>query len=197
MIMAFMDSELFKWIVLPALIIVARVIDVSIGTLRIVMVSRGHKIVAPVLGFFEVLIWLLAIGQIMRNLSNFMCYIAYGTGFALGTYVGLLIEEKLALGILLVRIITQKDAADLIGALNRAKYGVTSVPAFGKSGKVDVIFTVIKRSAIDEVLRIINDFNPQAFYSIENVKSVREGAFSQEILESSKQGLFSRFRKGK
>ncbi|HER42916.1 MAG TPA: hypothetical protein ENO08_00460, partial [Candidatus Eisenbacteria bacterium] len=86
--MTFIDSELFKWVVLPLLIILARVIDVTIGTIRIVFVSRGHKVIAPILGFFEVLIWLLAIGQIMRNLSNFMCYIAYGTGFALGTYMG-------------------------------------------------------------------------------------------------------------
>ena len=86
--MSIMDSELFKWVLLPLLIVIARVIDVSIGTIRIVFVSRGHKIIAPVLGFFEVLIWLLAIGQIMRNLSNFMCYIAYGTGFALARSSG-------------------------------------------------------------------------------------------------------------
>ncbi len=195
--MSFIDSELFKWVVLPLLIVIARVIDVSIGTIRIVFVSRGHKIIAPVLGFFEVLIWLLAIGQIMRNLSNFMCYIAYGTGFALGTYIGLLIEEKLALGVLLVRIITQKDASGLIEALKREKFGVTSVPAFGTTGKVDVIFTVIKRSAVNEVLRIINRFNPHAFYSIENVKEVRKGVFPDDIVDRSRLNLLRRFRKGK
>jgi len=195
--MAFADSELFKWVLLPLLIVVARVIDVSIGTLRIVMVSRGHKVVAPILGFFEVLIWLLAIGQIMRNLSNFACYIAYGTGFAVGTYVGLLIEEKLALGVLLVRIITQKDAANLITELNRANYGVTSVPAFGRNGKVDVIFTVIKRSAIHDVLQIIHEFNPQAFYSIENIKAVKEGAFPEPIAGRPRRRPFRRLRKGK
>jgi uncharacterized protein YebE (UPF0316 family) len=195
--MSFMDSDLFRWVVLPLLIVLARVIDVSIGTIRIVFVSRGHKIIAPILGFFEVLIWLLAIGQIMRNLSNFMCYIAYGTGFALGTYMGLLIEEKLALGVLLVRIITQKDAGNLLEALRQANYGVTSVPAFGTSGKVDVIFTVIKRSAVDNVLKIINRFNPRAFYSIENVKEVREGIFPSDIVDKSKLNMLRRFRKGK
>ena len=195
--MSFMDSELFKWLMLPLLIMLARVIDVSLGTIRIVFVSRGHKIIAPILGFFEVLIWLLAIGQIMRNLSNFMCYIAYGTGFALGTYMGLLIEEKLALGVLLVRIITQKDAGNLLEALRQANYGVTSVPAFGTCGKVDVIFTVIKRSAVDDVLKIINRFNPRAFYSIENVKEVREGIFPSDIVDKSKLNMLRRFRKGK
>jgi len=195
--MSFIDSELFKWVVLPLLIVIARVIDVSIGTIRIVFVSRGHKIIAPILGFFEVLIWLLAIGQIMRNISNFMCYIAYGTGFALGTYMGLLIEEKLALGVLLVRIITQKDAGDLIEALRKANYGVTSVPASGTRGRVDIIFTVIKRSAVDDVLRIINRFNPRAFYSIENVKEVREGIFPNDIVDRSRLNVLRRFRKGK
>jgi uncharacterized protein YebE (UPF0316 family) len=140
---------------------------------------------------------LLAIGQIMRNLSNFMCYIAYGTGFALGTYMGLLIEEKLALGVLLVRIITQKDAGDLIGALKQANFGVTVVPAFGMTGKVDVIFTVIKRIAVNDVLRIINRFNPMAFYSIENVKEVRKGIFPEDIVDRSKLNMLRRFRKGK
>jgi len=195
--MSFIDSELFKWVVLPLLIVIARVIDVSIGTIRIVFVSRGHRIIAPILGFFEVLIWLLAIGQIMRNISNFMCYIAYGTGFALGTYMGLLIEEKLALGVLLVRIITQKDAGDLIEALRKANYGVTSVPASGTRGRADIIFTVIKRSAVDDVLRIINRFNPRAFYSIENVKEVREGIFPNDIVDRSRLNMLRRFRKGK
>lgn len=194
---AFIDSEIFKWVVLPLLIVLARVIDVSIGTIRIVFVSRGHKVIAPILGFFEVLIWLLAIGQIMRNLSNIMCYVAYGAGFALGTYVGLIIEERLAIGILLVRIITRKDASELIEALKQAKYGVTSVPAFGTSGKVDIIFTLIKRSATGNVVRIIERFNPHAFYSIENVKTVREGIFPDEIIDRSKLNMFRRFRKGK
>jgi uncharacterized protein YebE (UPF0316 family) len=195
--MTLIDSELFKWVVLPFFIMLARVIDVSIGTIRIVFVSRGHKVIAPILGFFEVLIWLLAIGQIMRNLSNVMCYIAYGAGFALGTYVGLIIEEKLAIGILLVRIITHKDSSELIEALKKADYGVTSVPAYGTSGKVDIIFTLIRRSAISDVMRIIERFNPRAFYSIESVKAVREGIFPADVVDRPRLNMFKRFRKGK
>jgi uncharacterized protein YebE (UPF0316 family) len=195
--MPFFESDLFRWVVLPLLIFVARILDVSLGTIRIVFVSRGHKVMAPILGFFEVLIWLLAIGQIMRNLSNFMCYLAYGAGFAMGTYAGLLIEERLAIGILLIRIITGRDATQLIEALRRENYGVTSVPAFGLNGKVDVVFTLIKRSALPYVVKIIERFNPQAFYSIENVKAVREGIFPQEMTDRSMLNLLRRFRKGK
>jgi len=65
------------------------------------IVSRGKKYLAPVLGFFEVLVWIMAISQIMQNLNNFVCYFAYAAGFATGTFVGIIIEEKLAIGTLL------------------------------------------------------------------------------------------------
>ncbi len=195
--LAFIDSELFRWVVLPVLIFVARIIDVSIGTIRIVFVSRGDKLIAPLLGFFEVLIWLLAIGQIIQNLSNIFCYLAFAGGFAAGTFIGLLIEEKLAIGALVVRVITKKDAAELIENLRASHYGVTSIPAEGESGKVDVIYTVIQRKALGEVLEIIKRFNPRAFYSIENVRSVSESAFSLHSQNRLYRTFFYRYRKGK
>jgi uncharacterized protein YebE (UPF0316 family) len=92
----FVNSGVYTWIVLPVLIFVARITDVSLGTVRVIFVSRGLKYLAPLVGFFEVLIWLLAIGQIMKNLSNPVCYIAYAAGFGMGNYVGIRIAEKLA-----------------------------------------------------------------------------------------------------
>lgn len=195
--MTFLDSELFRWMILPALIFVARILDVSIGTIRIVFVSRGNKLVAPLLGFFEVLIWLLAIGQIMRNLSNIACYLAYGGGFAAGTFIGLLIEEKLAIGVVLVRIITGRDATELIANLRAAQYGVTSIPAQGESGRVDVVYTVIRRSRLDDVIDIIKRFNPKAFYSIENVRYVSEGIFPPRLRPRGYISIFGQMRKGK
>lgn len=175
--MEFFDLDIFRWVILPLLIFAARILDVSIGTIRIVFVSRGQKAVAPLLGFIEVIIWLLAISQIIRNLSNAACYVAYGGGFAAGTYIGLLIEEKLAIGTLLIRIITRREAGELIHELRVSGYGVTSIPAEGSSGRVDVIYTIIKRSSLKDVIKMIERFNPKAFYSIENVQSVREGIF--------------------
>jgi uncharacterized protein YebE (UPF0316 family) len=113
----FFDSWVFTWIVLPILIFCARICDVSIGTLRVVFISRGNKYFAPIMGFFEVIIWLLAIGQIMEHLSNVLCYVAYGGGFAMGNYVGMRIEERLSMGQLVLRIITRADAARLIETL--------------------------------------------------------------------------------
>lgn len=175
--MTFPDTAVFAYIVLPLLIIVARIIDVSIGTLRIIYVSKGMKYLAPILGFFEVLIWLLAIGQIMQNLDNWVCYIAYGLGFALGNYVGILLEKKLKMGIYIIRIITQKDANELVEALRNENYGITRINAQGATGPVEVLYMIIRRKNILHVEEIIEHYNPKAFYTIEDVRFVSQGIF--------------------
>jgi len=171
------SSEIFKWVVLPLLIFLARILDVSLGTVRIVFVSRGLKYLAPLVGFFEVIIWLLAIRVIIQNLNNVACYIAYGAGFAMGTFIGLQIEKKIAIGNSFVRVITQKDATELIEHLREKNYGVTSMDAQGVKGKVHVIYIIIKRHDIENVAGIIREFNPQAFYTIEDIRLVSRGIF--------------------
>ncbi len=173
-ILGLIDSETYAWILLPLLIFFARVCDVSIGTIRIIFVSKGIKYLATLLGFFEILIWLLAISQIMQNLTNVYYYIFYAGGFATGNFVGILIDEKLSIGTVMVRIITRKEAKDLIGALKKAKYRVTSVDADGSKGKVKIIFTVVNRQNIQDVIKIVKKFNPNAFYSIEDIRYVSE-----------------------
>ena len=173
----FFNSELFKWAILPLLIFCARIFDVSLGTLRVIFISRGMRAIAALVGFLEILIWLLAIGQIMKNLTNVACYVAYAGGFAMGTFVGIYIVEKLSLGMVLIRVITRKDATELIAFLHSENYGVTSVDAQGTTGMEKVIYTVIKRQDLHHVIEIIKKFNPQAFYTIEDVKSVSEGIF--------------------
>jgi uncharacterized protein YebE (UPF0316 family) len=171
------NSALFAWVVLPALIFIARVSDVSLGTVRVIFVARGLKYLAPVVGFFEIIIWLLAIGQIMQNLSNPICYIAYAGGFAMGNYVGIWIAEKLSLGVVLIRVITNKDASELLKYLRSAGYGITSVDAQGSAGKVQVVFTIVRRREVAGVVNLIKQFNPKAFYTIEEVGFVEEGIF--------------------
>ena len=173
----FLNSELFKWAILPLLIFCARIFDVSLGTLRVIFISRGMRAVAALVGFLEILIWLLAIGQIMKNLTNVACYVAYAGGFAMGTFVGIYVVEKLSLGVVLIRIITRMDASQLLSYLHSENYGVTSVNAQGATGMVKVIYTVVKRAELHCVIEIIKKFNPQAFYTIEEVKTVSEGIF--------------------
>ena len=197
---AVFGSEVFKWVVIPALIFLARVLDVSLGTMRIVFVSRGLKYLAPVVGFFEVIIWLLAIRAIMQNLNNVVCYIAYGAGFAMGTFAGLYIEKRLAIGNSLIRIITQKDSTELINHLRSRGYGVTNMEANGVKGRVHVIYIIIKRSNFADVAEIIRQYNPKAFFTVEDVSMVSKGVFPlrKPSLPSAPQlGPFRFWRKGK
>ncbi len=174
---SFYDGTLFTYVLLPGLIFFSRIMDVSFGTIRIVMVSKGHKFWAPFLGFFEILIWLIAISRIFENLDNWTCYFAYAAGFATGNYVGLLIEEKLAFGIVKLQIITRREAGELISNLKEAGYGITHHNAKGSNQNVSIIYSIIKRSEIKKVENIIKTTNPKAFYSIEDVKFVNEGIF--------------------
>jgi len=159
---------------LPFMIFLARICDVTIGTLRIVMISKGQKSLAPILGFFEVLIWLIAIGRIMQNLDNWVCYIFYAGGFATGNYIGMILEERLAVGISQVQIITGKDANMLIRELTDEGYGITLHPAEGGStGKtVNIIYSIVKRSELDKVASIVKAHNPEAFYTYADVRFV-------------------------
>lgn len=173
----FFNSGTFTWVVLPLFIFLARIVDVSLQTIRIVFTSKGKKFWAPLFGFFEVLIWLAAIGQVMRDLTNVFCYLAYAGGFATGNYVGLLIEEKLAVGTVLLRVILQGDPTPLIEHLRKQNYGVTSVDAQGVSGKVSILLLIVRRSDIDRIARDILELNPKAFYTLEEVRNVRSGIF--------------------
>lgn len=173
----FLNSELFKFVVLPLVIFSTRICDVTLDTLRIIYVSRGLKFLAASIGFIEVLIWLFAITQIFKNLTNPLYYVAYAGGFAMGNFVGIFIEERMAIGTVVIRIITQKDAVELIELLKNTGYGVTHIYAEGAQGPVKIIFTIVKRRDINHVLDIIQSNNPQAFYTVEDVRSVREGVF--------------------
>jgi uncharacterized protein YebE (UPF0316 family) len=193
----FLNSDLFAWIILPLLIFFARVIDVTFGTLRIIFISKGEKFLAPFFGFFEIIIWLLAIGQVMQNFTNIAYYVAYAGGFSMGNFVGIYIEEKMAMGTVVIRIITKKDATNLIDALKSSNYGVTSVDAEGATGKVKLIFTVINREDVNEVVTMIKRFNPRAFFSIEEVRMASEGIFPFHKHRFNFLGLFRLNRPGK
>jgi len=170
----FFASPWFQYLLLPGAIFLARVTDVSIGTLRVIMLGRGMRVIAPLLGFVEVMIWLLAIGQIMKNLNNWTTFVAYGAGFATGNYVGMVIESKLAIGLSMVRVIAPAGTGRLQRFLRRAGFRTTVIPAAGAFGPVEVIFTVIRRRQLTRVERVIRRYNPHAFYTIEDVRFASE-----------------------
>ena len=173
----FLKSEAFILYGIPLLIALARITDVSIGTLRIIFVAKGLRLWAPILGFFEVSIWLGAISQVMENLTNVTNFFAYAIGFSLGNYLGMYIESRLAIGMVVVRIITKNDSFSLVEALRLMRYSVTVADAQGNSGDVKIIFTVIKRSDIKMVQSLILKYNPEAVYSIEDVRHANDPDF--------------------
>jgi len=176
----FFENETFTFIVLPLLIFFFRIIDQSIGTLRLIFAAKGLKRLAPFFAFFESFIWLVAIGQIMKHLDNIYCYIAYAGGYAAGNYFGILLEEKLSIGNVVIRVIPKKDTTALIKYLREFGYGVTVVPVDGMMGPTKMLFTTIRRKEAHHVIEIIKQFNPTAFYTIDEVKIVSGGYFDRK-----------------
>lgn len=154
-------------------IFLSRIVDVSLGTVRIILVSKGMKIQSSVLGFFEVLIWIVVVAQVIKYVSSPIYYVAFAAGFACGNFIGMTIENKIALGSVIVRIITRMEAFLLVDTLRKEKFAVTSIDAKGKDGAVKVIFGIIRRKDLKKFIKIVNHYNPMAFYTIEDVREVR------------------------
>ncbi len=171
---AFLNSPLYIYGVLPLLIFVARIADVSLDTLRIIFINRSLRYLAAFFGFVQVLIWLMVIRQIFQSLDNPLCYIAYAGGFAAGNIIGLIIENRLSIGRVIIRTITRREGDALVEYLRSSGFGVTAHDATGATGPVKVIFTIVERSDIPSVVETIKRYNPNAFYSVEDVRFVSE-----------------------
>jgi len=167
----------YVWVGLPILIFIARVFDVTLGTMRIIFTSRGMRNLAPVLGFIETFIWIVAVSSIVKHAQNVVAFIGYAGGFATGTYVGMLIENKLAVGTLTVRAIIRRDPRELIETLHNAGFGVTAVDGHGSSGDVRIIYSTVKRADLPAIIDIFHRTLPGAFLSVEEVRSTEQGVF--------------------
>lgn len=167
----------YTWVILPLIVFLARLTDVTLGTIRIVFVSRGKKHLAPLLGFMEVFIWITVVSQIVRGAHNLVAYLAYAAGFAVGNYVGMLIEERLAIGTLVIRVFLPKDGTLLGDRLHMEGYGVTYVNGQGSSGPVTLIYTVVMRKELAHVISLIEEIYPKAFFTVEELRSAQQGIF--------------------
>ncbi|MFL5752344.1 MAG: DUF2179 domain-containing protein [Bacteroidia bacterium] len=182
--------DYFNWIILPLLIFLSRLSDVTLATLRHIFVSKGYKKIVPLLGFIEVMIWLIAMRQIFSNLNNVACFIAWAGGFAMGTWCGMMIEERLALGMQIIRIISDKDCSELVHEFKKQHHGITIVNGHGANGPVTLIFTVVKRVNKKQVIGLIHKFQPNAFYSIEDVRNSNAGTFTEQESPSISRRIF-------
>lgn len=157
------------------LIFFLRVTDVSMGTVRLLMVMRGMRKWAVLIGFIEVTIWVVAISQVMSNLNNVWNILAYSSGFATGTFVGMFLENKLALGNVSVHVISLKKGAEIAAKVRKAGYGATELPALGQSGPVSLIGIVVPRKQKPAVLGLISEIDPTAFVTVDDMRRVDRG----------------------
>jgi uncharacterized protein YebE (UPF0316 family) len=194
---AILNSPWYTWAVLPALIFIARICDVSLGTIRVIFISKGYRFWAPILGFFEVLIWLMAVRQVLTTMQGPIAFIAYAAGFAAGTFAGIIIEEKISLGTVLFRVITGRDATKLLNHLREYGYQVTAADAKSSSGKVHILYTILRRKELPIVIKTVKEFHPKAFYVVEDVRFASENGKRTHVKKRKSITGFGMYRKGK
>ncbi|EMO53125.1 DUF2179 domain-containing protein [Leptospira noguchii] len=188
-------NPIFDYILLPCFIFLSRVTDVSIGTIRVILLTREKKGIAASLGFLEVLLWIVVITQVIKNLNNIFCYLAYAGGFATGTFIGMILEEKLAIGFSLLRIISPQNGNEIANKLSEAGYGVTTMNGHGSRGPVKIVFTVLKRKKINQAMKIVQSVEPDVFYSIENARRTNTTAFEDDSPGLLRRGILEKILK--
>ena len=182
--------DVYPWL-LPVIIFFGRIVDVSLGTLRIIFVSKGEKYKAPLIGFVEVFIWVVVISQILSRANDMVSYVSYAAGYAAGNYIGILLENRIAYGIILCRIYTRKDGATLVQRLNKLDIGATLTHGRGSTHAVDIIETVVDRKEMNRLAGILTEFDNNIFYVVEDVRTKQNGIFPK------RKNILSRWRVGK
>ncbi|MEA4811817.1 MAG: DUF2179 domain-containing protein [Anaerolineaceae bacterium] len=172
------NIDWYAWVILPLIIFFARICDVTLGTIRIISVSRGLRKLAPILGFFEVLIWIVVIGQLVQNLKSPTAYFGYAAGFAAGNYIGMLIEQKLAIGIYMVRVIVPEAKKEMAGHIRQKGYGVTVIHGEGFIGPVQILYITVQRKQMENLMQVIHSEMPDAFITVEEARTAEKGFFA-------------------
>jgi uncharacterized protein YebE (UPF0316 family) len=160
---------------MPFIIFLMRVTDMSLDTLRVLFVIRGRKPLAWIMGFFQSALWVVAITSVLSNLDNLWNVIGYAGGFATGNVVGMMIEERLAIGHGHLRIISSHRGKAIAEAIRDAGFAVTELPGRGKDGTVSVISCSVKRRDIDNVQRGVYAIDPEAFITVEDIRPLHRG----------------------
>lgn len=152
-----------------------RVIELSLDTIRVLMVMRGRKGPAWLLGFFQATIFVFAISYVLSGLDNPINMLGYAAGFATGTVVGMYIEERLAIGHIQMSIISPRRGSAIAEKMRAEGYAVTEIPAKGKDGMVTMLSCSVLRRNVGKVRQIVNQADSTAFITAEEVRPVRRG----------------------
>jgi uncharacterized protein YebE (UPF0316 family) len=164
----------------PVVIFGLRLIDVSLATLRLLLMVRGRRVLAPTIGFIEVLIWLFAAGNAIQYLDSPLHVLGYAGGFAAGTAVGSWAEEKLAVGLARIQAFSAHSGVELAEALREEGFGVTEFLGQGREGRVELVSTIVPRAAVGVVVRLIDQWDPGAFVTVDEPRAVHRGWLLQK-----------------
>ena len=164
----------------PLVIFGLRIIDVSLATTRMLLAVRGQRVLVPIIGFFEVMIWLFAAGSAIQYLNSPWHVAGYAGGFAAGNVVGLWFEERLALGLATVRIISEHGGVEAADALRDAGFGVTEFSGQGREGTVEVVYTVARRAQLRTIMQVVEEWAPDSFVTVEEPRSIQRGWMLQK-----------------
>jgi len=157
-----------------AYIFLLRLLDQTLGTLRMLYVNKGKPTFGAALGFIESAIWVVAISQVIRDLDDPFLVVGYALGFASGTIVGSYIESSIAIGDVVVRIFSPKDADSQLVAkkLRSEGFGVTIISGEGMEGEVSIAWCVAPRKKAKQVLNIVSEINPDAYVTTESTSPI-------------------------
>lgn len=157
----------------------SRIFDVSLGTLRIIFLTRGRSKLAACVGFVEVMLYVVALSMVIGNLDRPFNIVIYGLGFAVGNYVGSLIEEKVAVGYVTVQVVTMQSNGDLESGLREEGYGVTAMECYGRDGPHRILHILMKRRNLPQLLKSLRSLDSQAFISIMDTRKIMGGYFAR------------------
>ncbi len=185
---------------IPILVCLARVCDVSINTFRTILMMSGRKWLAGALGAVEVTIWVIAVGGVLKyiSLANWTAVAGYALGFAAGVVVGMTFEERVALGFRMIRIVNpdgKEEGTFVSERLRREGFRVTQVEGKGRSGPVEVAFTVVKRKSVESVKAMVKESAPRAFVTVESVAPMTGGSWEELQQRRWVSGVLSQLRK--
>jgi len=166
-------------LVWAAIIFFARICDVSLGTVRTVMIVRGKRVLSALIGFVEVTIFIVVISRVINHIDTWVNVVAYSGGFAAGTFAGMSLERLFAPGQILMRIISRIDWERVADALRQAGYGVTEFTGVGKEGPVVMLESVIDRRNMPRFIHIVEEIDEKAFVTSEDMRHTAGGYVSR------------------
>jgi uncharacterized protein YebE (UPF0316 family) len=155
-----------------------RIIDVSCDTMRVIFAIRGKRAIAAALGFIQALVWIFAVGNAVKHLNSVLHVLGYAGGYAMGTYIGVSLEQAIAYGVATVRIVTKRAGIGIAAALREQGYGVTESQGVGRDGAVDVLNSVVQRRHLDDVLSLVTTMDGEAFVTVEEPRVLLGGSIA-------------------